>query len=305
MTKIQQKMNTQISDSILLELFNSVGIGIISIDSNSSIQLANREAHRIFSCESENLVHSNIKKLIEPSHHQQFDDCMGLTERRKNNSYKNHFEFTGIRNDNDTFPVEFTFSYSALTENCTFTLIARDITEFKMAEEELKNQAYYDQLTQIPNRTLFEDRAETALNQAKRDNDGLAIIYIDLDGFKEINDTMGHGAGDVLLKALSQRFMKSARKADTVSRIGGDEFTILMPRITQIEDAAILAERILNSNKEPISYKDELIHPKTSIGISIYPQDGNTFETLLQNADKAMYRAKKSGKNKFIFYQSV
>ena len=126
-------------------------------------------------------------------------------------------------------------------------------------EEELKYQAYFDQLTEIPNRTLFIDRAETALNQAKRANEGLGIIFIDLDEFKEINDSLGHDGGDIMLKIISQRLINSARKSDTVSRRGGDEFTILMPRLKHIEDAAKLAERILESNKEPIKIKEALV----------------------------------------------
>ena len=171
-------------------------------------------------------------------------------------------------------------------------------------EEELKYQAYFDQLTEIPNRTLFIDRAETALNQAKRANEGLGIIFIDLDEFKEINDSLGHDAGDIMLKIISQRLINSARKSDTVSRRGGDEFTILMPRLNHIEDAAKLAERILESNKEPIKLKEELVYPKTSIGISVFPEDGDSIDILIQNADKAMYQAKVSGKNQYAIFQS-
>ena len=145
---------------------------------------------------------------------------------------------------------------------------------------------------------------EIALNQAKRSNENLAVIFIDLDEFKELNDTLGHDAGDVMLKAIAQRFINCARKSDTVSRRGGDEFTILMPRIKNIEDAVKLAERILDSNKNAISIKEKMVFPKTSIGISIYPHDGDSIETLINNADKAMYYAKESGKNQYSFYNS-
>ena len=126
-----------------------------------------------------------------------------------------------------------------------------------------------------------------------------------MDGFKQINDTFGHETGDIMLKALSQRFIKSARNTDTVSRRGGDEFTILMPRIKNVADAAILAERILESNKEGIQISNKTIYPKTSIGISVFPDDGDTIDILIQNADQAMYHAKKSGKNQYCFYQSI
>ena len=132
----------------------------------------------------------------------------------------------------------------------------------------------------------------------------MAIIFIDLDEFKELNDTLGHDAGDVMLKTISKRFINCARKSDTVSRRGGDEFTILMPRISNIKDAVKLAERILDSNKSAIAIKDKMVSPKTSIGISIYPQDGDSIETLINNADKAMYSAKESGKNQYAIFNS-
>ena len=132
----------------------------------------------------------------------------------------------------------------------------------------------------------------------------MAIIFIDLDEFKEINDTLGHEAGDIMLKTLAKRFINCARNTDTVSRRGGDEFTILMPRIKNVEDAAILAERILESNKEEIKINNKSVHPKTSIGISVFPADGDNVDILIKNADKAMYHAKESGKNQYFFYKS-
>ena len=142
------------------------------------------------------------------------------------------------------------------------------------------------------------------MNQARRSNEGLAIIFIDLDEFKEINDKLGHEAGDIMLKTLAQRFIKSARNTDTVSRRGGDEFTILLPRIKNVEDAAILAERILESNKQEIKINNKSVYPKTSIGISVFPDDGDNIDILIKNADKAMYHAKESGKNQYSFYKS-
>ena len=132
----------------------------------------------------------------------------------------------------------------------------------------------------------------------------MAVIFIDLDEFKEVNDTLGHDAGDLMLKTVSERFINCARKSDTVSRRGGDEFTILMPRIKNIEDAVKLAERILDSNKNAISINNNMVFPKTSIGISIFPQDGDSIKTLINNADKAMYDAKEAGKNQYSFYNS-
>ena len=280
------------------EVFTNAGIGIMTLDAKSSIEYINEEALNIFGYKSSALVNTKFSTLI----HSTDQDYLKQFIKTANSSTPS--EFTGIHKDNSAFPIEVNISSKNLNQTCIYTVIIRDITEVKKNEERLKHQAYFDSLTGIPNRTLFLDRSEIALNQAKRSNEGLAVIFIDLDEFKELNDTLGHDAGDVMLKAVAQRFINCARKSDTVSRRGGDEFTILMPRIKNIEDAVKLAERILLSNKNAISIKEKMVFPKTSIGISIYPHDGDSIETLINNADKAMYYAKESGKNKYSFYNS-
>ncbi len=280
------------------EVFTNAGIGIMTLDAKSSIEYINEEALNIFGYKSSALVNTNFSTLI----HSTDQDYLKQFIKTENSSTPS--EFTGIHKDNSAFPIELNISSKKLNQTCIYTVIIRDITEIKKNEEKLKHQAYFDSLTGIPNRTLFLDRSEIALNQAKRSNEGLAVIFIDLDEFKELNDTLGHDAGDVMLKTVAHRFINCARKSDTVSRRGGDEFTILMPRIKNIEDAVKLAERILLSNKNAISIKEKMVFPKTSIGISIYPHDGDSIETLINNADKAMYYAKESGKNQYSFYNS-
>ena len=270
----------------------------MTLDAKSSIENINKEALNIFGYKSSALVNTNISTLI----HSTDQDYLKQFIKTANSSTPS--EFTGIHKDNSAFPIELNISSKKINQTYIYTAIIRDITEIKKNEEKLKHQAYFDSLTGIPNRTLFLDRSEIALNQAKRSNEGLAVIFIDLDEFKELNDTLGHDAGDVMLKSIAQRFINCARKSDTVSRRGGDEFTILMPRIKNIEDAVKLAERILLSNKNAISIKEKMVFPKTSIGISIYPHDGDSIETLINNADKAMYYAKESGKNQYSFYNS-
>ena len=304
MVNLNKELEIPGSDSFFQEVLNSVGIGIISLNSNQSIKLVNMETLNIFGYKQEEIENNNIKLLFHPTEHEKLKTYLSTENNLQNNTLQPRVELTGIHKDKSTFPVELTISNNTHNENCIYTLILRDITQSKQVEEELKYQAYFDQLTEIPNRTLFIDRAETALNQAKRANEGLGIIFIDLDEFKEINDSLGHDAGDIMLKIISQRLINSARKSDTVSRMGGDEFTILMPRLNHIEDAAKLAERILESNKEPIKLKEELVYPKTSIGISVFPEDGDSIDILIQNADKAMYQAKGSGKNQYAIFQS-
>lgn len=298
MIKMKNNSNPIDVNTYFKEVFTNAGIGIMTLDAKSSIEYINEEALNIFGYKSSALVNANFSTLIHST------DQNYLKQFIKTANSSTPSEFTGIHKDNSAFPIELNISSKKLNQTCIYTVIIRDITEIKKNEEKLKHQAYFDSLTGIPNRTLFLDRSEIALNQAKRSNEGLAVIFIDLDEFKELNDTLGHDAGDVMLKAVAQRFINCARKSDTVSRRGGDEFTILMPRIKNIEDAVKLAERILLSNKNAISIKEKMVFPKTSIGISIYPHDGDSIETLINNADKAMYYAKESGKNQYSFYNS-
>ena len=298
MIKMKNNSNPIDVNTYFKEVFTNAGIGIMTLDAKSSIEYINEEALNIFGYKSSALVSTNFSTLIHST------DQEYLKQFIKTANTPAPSEFTGIHKDNSAFPIELNISSKKLNQTCIYTVIIRDITEIKKNEEKLKHQAYFDSLTGIPNRTLFLDRSEIALNQAKRSNEALAVIFIDLDEFKELNDTLGHDAGDVMLKTIAHRFINCARKSDTVSRRGGDEFTILMPRIKNIEDAVKLAERILLSNKNAISIKEKMVFPKTSIGISIYPHDGDSIETLINNADKAMYYAKESGKNQYSFYNS-
>ena len=298
MIKMKNNSKTIDVNMYFKEIFTNAGIGIMTLDTKSNIEYVNEEALNIFGYKSSELVNTNFSTLI----HSTDMDYLKQFVKTEKSSFSS--EITGIHKDNSAFPIELNISSKKFNQTCIYTVIIRDITEIKKNEEKLKHQAYFDSLTGIPNRTLFLDRSEIALNQAKRSNEGLAVIFIDLDEFKVLNDTLGHDAGDIMLKTVSQRFIDCARKSDTVSRRGGDEFTILMPRIKNIDDTVKLAERILDSNNNAISIKDKMVFPKTSIGISIYPQDGDSIETLINNADKAMYNAKESGKNQFSFYNS-
>ena len=177
-----------------------------------------------------------------------------------------------------------------------------DITAIKAAYEQLKHQAHHDPLTGLPNRTLLEDRLHVALQRARRDQKGLALLFIDLDRFKTINDSLGHHVGDRVLCEVSARFNKRVRESDTVARLGGDEFLILMEGIGDLAAVSHVAENILQDLREnPISLEQEFF-VGTSIGISLFPQDGDDAATLIKHADVAMYRAKERGRNTYEFF---
>ncbi len=184
----------------------------------------------------------------------------------------------------------------------TFTrAIFRDITERKLAEERLTHLAHYDSLTGLPNRLLFHDRLNHALAQARRAQQLVVLLFLDLDGFKAVNDTLGHEVGDLLLKAVAQRLAGSVRTSDTVARLGGDEFTVVLHGLTAVQGAAIVAQKILRVLAQPFTLRGHEVSVTASIGITVYPLDSDTVEGLIKNADAAMYRAK-AQKSTYQFY---
>jgi diguanylate cyclase (GGDEF)-like protein len=168
--------------------------------------------------------------------------------------------------------------------------------------QRMKYHAHHDALTGLPNRTLLHDRISTELAHARRQQTNLALLFLDLDRFKLINDSLGHATGDQLLRVISRRLSSCIRDEDTVARLGGDEFMVLLPRISGSADAGRIGRKILDCLVDPVSCNGHELHITTSIGISVYPYDGRDAETLLKNADISMYRAKELGRNKVVYY---
>jgi diguanylate cyclase (GGDEF)-like protein/PAS domain S-box-containing protein len=177
--------------------------------------------------------------------------------------------------------------------------------ERKRSEETIRHQAYHDALTKLPNRVLFRDRMTQALAHAQRRNQMVAMMFLDLDRFKIINDTLGHAVGDKLLQNVAHRLRESLRKEDTVARLGGDEFMLLLQDVNHIESVARIAEKVLNAIRPPFQIDNHELYINTSIGISLYPHDGEDAETLVKNADIALYRAKEKGRDTYQFYAST
>lgn len=213
------------------------------------------------------------------------------------------FEGACMSKNGTKIPFEFSTCILNLEEEKIILSIARDITERKKSESLMKHMAYYDVLTQLPNRRLFEERLHQAVNKAHSHQEMLAVMFLDLDGFKQINDTFGHDAGDVLLQEVAQRLTTCARNGDTVARLAGDEFTLLLPDIT-MEHTISIAQQILGTLAQPVALKSEQVHITSSIGISFYPKDAINVSRLLKHADTAMYYAKQRGKNNYQLYQS-
>jgi len=183
--------------------------------------------------------------------------------------------------------------------------IARDITDRIEAEEIIRFQAYHDMLTRLPNRTLLNDRLNQALTHARRNKTNLSVMFLDLDRFKMINDTLGHIVGDHLLQAVAMRLRHCLRDGDTLARLGGDEFTVLLPEVQNKSDAELIAKKLIESLKMPFNIDGHELFISTSIGISHYPEDGDSIEQLIKHADIAMYSVKGRGKNGYQFYNEI
>lgn len=182
-----------------------------------------------------------------------------------------------------------------------YVAIKDDITEKKHSEEQIYYLANFDSLTGLPNRFKLKEKVKDTIYSAKRNNENFIVIFLDLDHFKDINDTLGHDAGDFLLIELSNRFKSILRKIDTASRLGGDEFIFVLPN-TNADGASHIAQKLLNMVDKPVKFEENELLVTASIGIAIYPKDGENQETLFKNADSAMYRAKQDGRNKYHFF---
>jgi diguanylate cyclase (GGDEF)-like protein len=174
---------------------------------------------------------------------------------------------------------------------------------YEQSQEELEHMSYHDHLTSLPNRPHFERKMALAIKEASKSKQNMALLYLDIDNFKAVNDNLGHCVGDLLLKQISQALTACTRRSDTVARLGGDEFAIVLPNLRKPSYAATVARKVLNRlNRAPFHLENNDVHAKISIGIAVYPYAGKKTVDLVKNSDSAMYDAKKRGKNQFRFF---
>jgi diguanylate cyclase (GGDEF)-like protein/PAS domain S-box-containing protein len=281
--------------------------GIITINEAGEIQGFNPAAEHIFGYSQQEIVGKSVSVLmpvpIRSEHDQHIKrylqtgetKIMGISGR----------EVVAMRKDGQQFPMEVSISEMVLGGQKYFVGIVRDITERKLAEQKIAHLAHYDYLTDLPNRALFLNCLEHSMLLAKRNRYKTAVMFLDLDGFKQINDTLGHDAGDLLLQGVSKRLKGVVRESDTVARVGGDEFTFVLNNIESSEGAARVADKIITALSEPFELKGQQCRVGGSIGISMFPDDAGDLDKLIRQADEAMYLAKQSGKNTHKFYLDV
>jgi len=215
-----------------------------------------------------------------------------------------HGEIWNRRKNGDLYAEWLSISavYNDSNEITQYVAVFSDITKRIKAEELIRHQANYDALTNLPNRNLFLDRLSRSMMRAKRHKTQVALMFLDLDRFKSVNDTLGHNVGDLLLQEAAVRISTCVRETDTVSRLGGDEFTVIIPDLHQVNDIERIANKILYQLSQPFSLAGHEIFVSGSVGVTVFPDDGEDLEILLRNADTAMYRAKEAGRNDFRFF---
>lgn len=272
--------------------------GILTLDKQCLIARNNTAAEKMFGYDSGTMAGMPLVRMLTPDSAKRCLGSDGLLYPVSNLSLE------AQNKSGETIPILLSVSVFRHEDAHYFTAIIQDISERVTFEKRLSRLAYYDSLTGLPNRRLFHDRLGQAMERARRDGKLVGILFLDLDHFKDINDTLGHLFGDLLLQETAKRLSDLLRKEDTVARLGGDEFTVILESIGNAADAEDVAKKILHSIGQPFKLGEHERYVTSSIGITLYPLDDNDIERLIMNADGAMYQAKSHGRNTYELYTS-
>jgi len=299
--RVEAVMDAQLSmyDS-LIGAHSQVGEGVFAIEFGR-IVYANDAMSRIFGYTKEEMFAlSSFLEMVHPSERDRIRQRH--QQRLAGIDVETRYETMGLSKDGQTLHLELAAVVQRAAGQPRVTVVLLDITARKQSEAQLVHMANHDALTNLPNRALLQERIEQALLRAHRGAASVALLFIDLDRFKNINDTMGHHLGDLLLKKVAVRLHECLRETDTIARLGGDEFVVLIEQFSDTQYLSSVARKILHALHQPFELQAQELYISASIGISVHPEDGVDFATLLKNADVAMYRAKEAGKNTFQFY---
>lgn len=274
---------------------------VIITDANTRIIKVNEAFSRISGYHRDEMVGHTPAKYSSGYHDKAFYQTMW---QRINQTGAWSGELWNRKASGEVYPAWITINRigDAADPNHRYIGVFSDISNIKQTEKELERMAYYDPLTGLPNRTLFQERLKHEILSTRRHKGRLALLFLDLDRFKHVNDSFGHSVGDELLKVIADRLTAEVRENDTVTRLGGDEFTVIVSELSDIDSATALVERMLKRIQEPIELVGQQLHVGASIGIALYPDDGEDAETLLRHADMAMYQAKDQGRNAFHYF---
>ncbi|SHJ34842.1 PAS domain S-box-containing protein/diguanylate cyclase (GGDEF) domain-containing protein [Malonomonas rubra DSM 5091] len=296
--KYQSQLDKQLLEKRFHQITRHANDIIMLCDREGKVVDVNNRALEAFGYSLEEMLTLNVTAL-RPAE----DREKSAEQRKQLLTKRSHlFEERCLRKDGTIFPAEISARLIELEGQIYLQGILRDITERKKAQQEIQYLAHHDSLTGLPNRNLLKDRVEQNLARARRNNSKSAFLFLDFDRFKNINDSLGHSVGDGVLQEVAKRLKTCLREEDTVARVGGDEFVILLADLEDERAVANVAQKVTELGTTPYEVKGQKFRLTISIGISVFPNDGDNFESLLKNADSAMYHAKNAGRNTFCFY---
>jgi diguanylate cyclase (GGDEF)-like protein/PAS domain S-box-containing protein len=277
---------------------------MVVVDQGGEIVLLNVQAEKQFGYRRDELIGQKVKNIIPKGFAERLvADALRSAEDALAQQIGTGIELNGRRKDGSEFPIEIMLSPLEGAEGVLVTAAIRDITTRKKAEALMIHSSEHDFLTGLPNRMLLSDRVNQAIRLAIRHKKKVAVLFLDLDGFKHINDSLGHPTGDKLLQSVGKRLVDCVRGSDTVSRQGGDEFVVLLSEEEDSEDASVTAKKMLRAVAEAHFVDQHDLHVTCSVGVSLYPDDGLNAETLIKNADTAMYQAKENGRQTYQYFK--
>jgi len=309
-TDVTFEKELELKNAQQAQMIEQIHDSVISTDLDGNILTFNNGSEILLGYKAQEVIGKNVTILYLKEDYEIFRKNIEIL--KKNGEH--HSEVRFVKKSKEILDVDLSLSLIRDEKSVPIAMVgySKDITKRKKIEFALKQQqnilyyqAHHDTLTDLPNRILFIDRLEQGIKKSKRNNTKLALFFLDLDHFKEINDSLGHDIGDKVLKEVTSRLKELIRAEDTLARLGGDEFTIIMHGLIQGQDASLLAQKVLKVLAQPAIVDEHTLYVSCSIGISLYPDDGDSVQNLLKYADAAMYKAKDEGRNNYQFYSSV